>query len=369
MKIFTFVFLLALFCFSVQSCSPTKSGIYKTKFLSKITIPLDTAISDKISFIEYNDENNMVYFALLQDKIIYNFQLKSLSHLNSLSFDNKINCFKIISKDSIYIFQSETNSISLINKNGLVKNCTNFDNIFFKNYRVYIQFILSSLMKIENSFILPIVIDPSTRKEYYDMPIAMKYDLNSQKTKFGIYWPPYYCSNKELYAFEPSIIMNKKKELLVSFLLSDYVYRYDSNFKFIDSIKYKSKYQEENFPALCNYNDEFPNNDSTMRYLDLRQEYASLKYDKYRDLYYRIFLHKVNNQHIDEPLSYFDKTFSLIVIDSEFNILNEEVFSGIDYNFNSFFITPEGISFVSNNRKSNDYNADSLRIVNFKVDL
>ncbi len=149
--------------------------------------------------------------------------------------------------------------------------------------------------------------------------------------------------------------------------LSNYVFRYDSNFVFMDSIEFKSKKQGDKFEYLIKKGEKFPNNEKFNNLLNNRSSYEWLKYDKFRDVYYRIYLHE--NPDKSTKLSFFDKTFSLIVMDSNFMVIDEIELSGIEHNLYNYFITENGISFVNNNKKSKTYDKDYLQIINYKTEV
>ena len=82
-------------------------------------------------------------------------------------------------------------------------------------------------------------------------------------------------------------------------------------------------------------------------------KYDRLYYDKYRDNYYRIVKHRYkidNNPEFDCE----NHTWSIIVIDADFNIIGEQKFKNCEYNYQVFFPAKEGLYLLQSNSDPQD---------------
>ncbi len=81
--------------------------------------------------------------------------------------------------------------------------------------------------------------------------------------------------------------------------------------------------------------------------------YLGIKYDSYRDQYYRIAVH---GQELYEQAglynTVFSASFSVMVISNDFVVENEYFFNGGEYLVNSFFVCKEGFAMLKQNTKN-----------------
>lgn len=72
----------------------------------------------------------------------------------------------------------------------------------------------------------------------------------------------------------------------------------------------------------------------------------SVKYDKYRNLYYRIVKHSFMNKQEDIRVTeYYEKPWSFIILDENFNYIDEIAFTGEEC-LTGFVIMPDGLLFT-----------------------
>jgi hypothetical protein len=113
----------------------------------------------------------------------------------------------------------------------------------------------------------------------------------------------------------------------------------------------KSNYLNHEFPVFDSkhttdrsYNDKF----------DIESGfYENIFYDPYRRLYYRIVTHPQKYINSDSTVNeYFDKSWSIIILNENFNILNEIAMPAKVYDFANIFVAKNGL-FISNNNNNN----------------
>ena len=75
-----------------------------------------------------------------------------------------------------------------------------------------------------------------------------------------------------------------------------------------------------------------------------RSFYHAFHYDSFRNLYYRIALPKSRYINPDNTKTqYHERDFTIMVIDSAFNLLEEKYFKGTEYAFHNIIIVKEGL--------------------------
>jgi len=129
------------------------------------------------------------------------------------------------------------------------------------------------------------------------------------------------------------MLMYNKKELLVSYGTLHELYLYKSPVHF-RTVNAKSKY-------LDTFRYEQEDYETQQRTDGV---YNNIKYDRFRNLYYRIVRH---NQPFSNPdgtsNEYFDAPWSIIVLDKNLNVIDEISFKAREYILGRVVITKEGL--------------------------
>jgi hypothetical protein len=71
--------------------------------------------------------------------------------------------------------------------------------------------------------------------------------------------------------------------------------------------------------------------------------YKNVLFDEYRRKYYRICLHSLNYENGETVNLYEDKPWSIIVLNEQFDVLNEYLFPQRKYDFQNVVITRSGL--------------------------
>ncbi|SHN23427.1 protein of unknown function [Cyclobacterium lianum] len=112
----------------------------------------------------------------------------------------------------------------------------------------------------------------------------------------------------------------------------------------------KSQYLPEIFPSLSRTAVQL----EYMTYLFTSPRYEGLIYDKYREIYYRFCYPsiEISGQEEINQLRGYPKDFSIMILDSELNILGETRFTGKHLVPNNVFVAEEGL-YISANHPDN----------------
>lgn len=167
-------------------------------------------------------------------------------------------------------------------------------------------------------------------------------------------WPTKMAEGAVFYrTIIPTRCLNERKgELVYSFgpLPSLHVYS-AKTFEKKDEVKVESRFHEKP--------DEYPQGRSTdphtlKKYKVEEFNYGRIRYDPYRDLYYRQVLHPVDYEKPDGKTvrSFGDKPWSVMVLSPDLELVDEVQFDPAKFNVKGFKVVPQGW-LVHNKTQSN----------------
>lgn len=83
--------------------------------------------------------------------------------------------------------------------------------------------------------------------------------------------------------------------------------------------------------------------------------YSSIIYDRYRNVYYRTADIPINEDKYDQNnIEGWVKPFSIMVLDSEFNLIGEALLPHLSYSRTEFFVSKEGLNMKKNHEDDED---------------
>lgn len=358
--------VLLIFCFC--GCKTSQVELIKKE---KIVIPITDDIEYQTNFLQYisdTDSNELLTF-YNEKKLIY-FDLIKKEKKFEVSLLNKVDALFVLSLDSIFIVPSRTNDLILCDSKGVVLNKWNIkdsinDSIYFENYQVKVFIDKSSdlnvFFELNHDLTFP---------EYYQYPKVLflkitKYGKIVEKKKFAKY--PENFINNEFLNFDCKFEIAKNKLFVIHYLKENYIYLYNSDLTLNEKIKFNSKNINE-FIAIT---DEEKKDKSFYRIQQYeRPFYWELFYDKYRDLYYLQAIHSQKYKNEDGTLNgYFDRSWSILVFNQDFELLDEIYMEPKKYLFKNMVVTKDGL-LISNNVESNpEFDPNLLQFTFFEVKI
>ncbi|MDR2834676.1 MAG: DUF4221 domain-containing protein [Bacteroidales bacterium] len=308
-----------------------------------VTQYIKTDTSDYLIYLEQN--KNILNF--------YNFKTGELLFNLKIPFKKKIQSFFVRNLNSIF-FTPKYNFELLEYKNN------NVDSIFFLdiynsdasgiidlydlgNYLEFLPSVISPLYYQDSLFYISGALDPTMDKNN----LRPLYIISNKKNNFFIntkvarFPKEMVVEGKTDYPFDciVSFSVNNKDEIIVSFSTDHSLYIYQ-DFVLKKKKECRSSFIKD-FPqpiALNQINDmelyENRSNESTV--------YIGIYYDKNRDVYYRTVKLKVREQS-KTLFDINDFMYSIMLIDSNFEVIGEQLFNNKEYLFNSLVVTSEGI--------------------------
>jgi hypothetical protein len=174
-------------------------------------------------------------------------------------------------------------------------------------------------------------------------PIGVFIDIHSGKTKYAIpYSKPYKGANwgGQLFRRVYHTFNEDENKLVISFPADHHLTVYSFN----DSI-YQVHAGSNQIKTIKSYPSKrylFNDKEKILKHFLENGSYAGVFYDKYRKLYYRIFLIPVeeyNPAHAESRT----KQVGVVVYDENFQLLGQKVFEKFSHSAQALFVSPEGI--------------------------
>lgn len=317
----------------------------------------------------YNEKNNTID--------IFNIDAKKLTHQVNLSETlvsgysvankrkNSINSICIESFDSIfllaerglYIVNNSGKSIFTINNLNVPKGGVE-NQIIYRNHGNFpIYFDLESKNIYMNGFCNKY---STYSDKFYNEAIEYSYNLNSGETtqlpmKFSEIFKTGYFS----VSIYPSRLVTDRGHIY-TFEQDPNIYIYDKSKKEIMVKGGKSKFQTETIPYFSK-TIKF-SKDKEMAYLRTVPSYGKLLYNPYKNLFYRFFKQGQASKNKEGLYNTeLDKYESLMIFDSDFNVLNEISLERYKYFSNFSFVIKDGLLIPDKDFYDSLNNSNSLK--------
>ena len=365
---------ITIICF----CSCKNAANKKVKFIEsqnvEITFPativehygIQNFSTHHVEYITYVDTfdlslNLRPLFDSLEDVIKISLKEANLIHKvqNGISYN-------IQSLDSIFILYENTNTISLISSEGLVINTWQFSQFINKhndNESSYeytlVSMVRNPLKFYNNTFFINavrndiILNNEENLRKYFETYPEIAININSYKINhIMLPWPNNYQNSKEFFRdYWPQTCTNKKGKIIYSFAKNHTLFVYDCSTKKIEKHKTESSYFDNfnTYPV-----DKIGNMSYLKKYMVQESTYKGVIYDDYNKLYYRIAWHPVHEYENEDGITVNeldDKKWSIIVINENFEQIDEIEFNQEIYNYYYIFPTSKGLM-IQNKRKT-----------------
>jgi hypothetical protein len=364
----SFSFVL-FFLYACTPSSETKSSVQEEQDNKTLVLPVDENTSNAPMFVGYfspdNGENEYLYMINNSSQLL-KYDLKNRVLVDSTQLHttgrkgighelHRAN-FHIHTEDSIFISVPLKNHIVLLNSKGdILKKYDSlpkgFDPVQIYTLTVAPPFTYKNKIYASVSFNQNL-----DYPNYWKGNEMFSYELESKKFTPNIasfqsdFFGNAYPGNAMLlygYTFNPKTSECVRSfpadpTLYVEYLETGKKHQKTVKSKYFDVVKtYPFTEDTKKMPQdeLVKMTDEF--------FYEKSNEYAHIKYDPYRDVYYRFILHgtgKKPNKLVGNYEIIYGKRLSIIVMNSDFNILGEsEIFPSGKYNYEISFISKEGL--------------------------
>lgn len=277
----------------------------------------------------------------------------------------------IISEDSILVLNS--NEVFLIDSLGDLHTKWNFDNYdltkdrgLLASFRFPLRLINKKII-CNSPYIGVRIITKAALKEYYSKPIVGILEVGQDELKsvkyFGYFPKSYTDSTKDFYDIAPSWTVNSGNNIILSFGKDHGLYVYDDNGNFKKEVIAKSKFIDH-FNELS----EGKSKDFSFlkRYMTIEPEYENIIYDQFNDMYFRVVKHRIDDYENEDGTvkTKFDSRFSIMFIDTDMNIMGENIFDTNEYYITGLMPTKQGLMILKNtNSAEKKYVFDFFKVV------
>jgi hypothetical protein len=368
--------IIVIVFLSLISCNNNKEVSYKLRIsnpIIKLSLDKTTKISTPPSCL-YKDTNGTEYITF-QNSINNEIEFYNISS-QKLEFkikpevegQNGVGFFSgyyIQNLDSIFITNGDNEEISLIDRNVIVKN--KFDYHETKDKHPLKEFYSTPATPIS---ILgdDLYIVPSCNRWAKVNPVAAYINIKTDKVcDFSSFqYPKFPGANNKMKRAGVEDHMSRcfdGKRFIYSFHFDEDIYVCSPNHNDIKRYKIKSKYISK-VKILNDYGNLTPEEACC------NPNYGDMIYDKYRNVYYRIAYPATSIEKDKkgiELLMYGRKFFSIIIVDSNFNVIGETMFPDYTYNSNFMFVRKDGLYISDNNCYNPHYSDDVLSFVRFEL--
>jgi hypothetical protein len=337
------------------------------KSSKKIRLEIDEETPNISPHFSYYDPDSIWFFNLNQiNNEIQMFNLNTQTLHARVKFEQEGNNgvgrifgFHIHNLDSIFLFPPSVGQIILTDTSKVIKSKI--------TYKVpdglTSAFVLSSSYYspptvINNKLIVKSLVQAEYRtitdKQLSSNSLAYSIDLQTGNVKvLPHFYPKGYLPNGPRH-FEHSIAVTDSK-IVYSFFADHNLYYADLEGSALEKKNAPSSYLKGEF-------EDFPLDGRRMdsyKYLFSSPHYESLMYDKYRNVFYRFCYPKVELDDESEIIKsrIYRKLFSIMILDSELNIIGETKFEDEKFFSNNAFVAREGI-YISINHTDNPKNEE-----------
>ena len=377
-----FTFLLALI---LTKCSTDtinvrneKQGRLKATFKLEITdvkkFLLDNETAPKPQYTQlFEIPGGVRYFTFINryNNSIYFYDYSTCTFIKKVLINKKgpdailiMTGYFIQSIDSIYLYDKALTQIALTNDNGKVLKRISLrgktaDKNWFIDYPQYVPQTVTPFVKINDELLFPgqhMGTIPKAMIEKFKF--TARINLKSHQVNFSYLYP------KELYGsnynwegrlftevFEDFNPENNK--LIFSFPVSHDLYIAD--FK---NEEFTKVYAGSNIAGTIHSMSSDPKQTTdkmTLTHFIQQDTYAAVKYDRYRNIYYRVLLNAIPDATVQT--SWREKPVTIIVMDKDFKYLGESTIGKGDkeWCWQNFFVTREGLNIEYIEKDSEDY--------------
>ncbi|RVT97202.1 DUF4221 domain-containing protein [Mucilaginibacter limnophilus] len=372
--------LIFLYCVSTFALSCTNTSVtsivnekqgrlkstHKLEITSEKKFPLDSVTAPRPNYTQvYTNSTGNRFYTILNtyNNSIYFYDYAGLKFIKKISFDNlepkpDITAFHIKSSDSIYLYNER--AIELLLTDSSAKTFKKISLIGSKNIRkdpwmyMYPQYntqtaipFIQTLNELlfTGEFIGQI---PDDIIRTFKFTAGINYSTN--EVKFSHTYPIELYGGNKLWHNIPFTEVyldydTDNHKLVYSFPVSHNLYISDLNTDKYDVV-YGGSNEASTITSL-KANQRDIDADSFLKHIGETDEYGSIKYDKYRKLYYRFLYKSIHDDGgvVTVKTKWKQKPVSIIIMDKHFNYLGETPIGlAGDWNLKNVFVTKEGLN-------------------------
>lgn len=363
---FLFLFLAGCSSDQVKLVNKKQNSLessVKLEVIIEKKFSLDNETAPKAQYTQLFESSDSVrYFTFLNkyNNTIYFYDYSTQRFFKKLEYKNRgpeaiqnISAYYIKSLDSIYLYCKPLPIVILVNDKGKVLQRISLigdrhNPKWFFHYPQYFPLTVTPFIETSEELLLPGQFMGSSTNFLIDFfKFTARINLKTHNLSFSFLYPqdlydPSYNWEGRLFTEIFAELHPDGNKLILSFPISHDLYIAD-----LKSEEYQKVFAGSNFAGTISSIDRNPRKTSDRMSLDhfvLIDTYSTIKYDKYRKIYYRFLLNAIQK---DSERSYWrEKPVTIIVMDENFNYLGETAIGKgeVEWYWQNSFVTKEGLN-------------------------
>lgn len=357
-----FYILVTLLILSCKNNLTDKNDTFTLVSKSFLHFKLDDKTGFFHNSIMFSEDGNHEFFSFLNhiNNSIYYYDVGSPSDINKIKLDiegeNGVGHLETISahffkdQNNIYIYNIAVGKLFLVNSKGNILN--KYDIIDYKASTDNPFPEITALQPMEiiaDDIYFPCGLN-SRKMKYSNSNTVLKFNIKTLKKEYILpfsnkYDNAFYGST---FKYLPSITFNSKK-IFVSFPIEHNVFGYDiGNLKNKVEFNASSEYVERKIKPFNNDVKYGLSKNRNFKKEDIfsltTPDYQSIKYDKYRNVFYRIVHVRRTKEEVRLNNLLFSPNISIILLDSNYVKIGEVLLDGGKYHHVMIDVCKEGLA-------------------------
>lgn len=384
------IYILNLFILFFIGCTQTNNkknlANYTLQATDKcIRLPLDEWTKELHYPQQIEDEKDGTKYLVFQnyryaDLLFYNKETGKLAKRITMPYEGNeavrpFSSFVLRKMDEIYLINNDNQGITLINGKG--KPIRYIPNISTDNQSIVCENGTFDIIGDSIYFGLHVNAEPPIYEQLKKSPFCAIFDPKTlQYTTLPLsYFDVTHSETDEnnpydIYSISRCYNKNQKK-FVYAFTEIEYVYETDLAHTSIRRIKAKSKYLSARDVKKVKFGMVSDINEQVKKKL-AKGRYAHIYYDPYRHVYYRVVLPPSDipeNVHLINFLLNGGHAFSIMILDEDFNIIDEVLLPKDTYIPNPMFVDEDGLYICEHHILNPDYSDDVCTFRRFELVL
>lgn len=316
-------------CSSTESYVVENTGIHtadsiRLQWVDTITLNIGNRIRpvpcssqivnfDSIAKYVILDENKLHVFDLANDTLIVDIDMKDCGALNNYSG------FIFLNEDTIFSYDYGNKSCMLSDVKGHILNSQTIPGDLIEKVSPEALSCTPALSIGERVYLSGKPISHSSISK--EDPVSLYWEYNNHKFITGASYSDEYSKGYFGGIYYNTIYqcLSDNNLITYSFPVSNYIYRYDKNLEFVDSLYMGSRYTKSIKSKEGNVMDFLSDKEERLKYYLEQDSYGQIFYNDKEKLYYRLAEHPL----IESDSEKTRKPFSIIVMDNEGRLLTE----------------------------------------------
>ncbi len=354
-----------------------KQGQLKTthslELIATKKFALDSITAPQQKFAQlYSDSIGDPYFTFLNtyDNSIYFYNYNNLSLTQKIIFEStgpngvkSIKGYYIKNMDSIYLYNKPLIQVVLANNKGKILNKYSLrgeimNKVWPLYYPQYYPLTVNPFIETNKKLLL-------TGQYFFSIPMKLiskfkfmaRIDIKSAKVNFEHTYPQKLYGSG--YNWEGGFLTTPFPELHPdgNTIIYSFPVSHDLYFAKLGSEDYKKVFAGSNLAGTINSiarNPKKTSNELIILHYLKQDLYAAIRYDKYRNIYYRFLLNGIPNATLQTRKQ--EKPITVIIMNEDFNYLGETVIGTCEnWNWQNSFVTEEGLNIEYIGNENEDY--------------